>query len=187
MGCRGQGAAADVCGADPWVHCEAFGAQERRPDAQKFTDGEGSCGARSTGLRNGTGAVVGIDRPLCRGRSKGMHQASAQLLWAVNAGRVGDIDVQTSGPSSSAVWGLAPGGASTKFVGHSRRCFRSFVWTCSLRGFFAKSAKNPASSIVRTRLARNMVWYYPPRRGCRQKSSIEENSVAPRGRMASPA
>jgi hypothetical protein len=47
-----------------------------------------------------------IDR-FCRGRTERVHQASACLLWAANAGGVGDLDVQASGPSSAAVWSIA--------------------------------------------------------------------------------
>ena len=48
-----------------------------------------------------------------------MHHTSTRLLWAANAGRVGNLDVQAFGPSSAAVWGLATG----------ESCFRrSVTW-----------------------------------------------------------
>ena len=47
-----------------------------------------------------------FDRPVCSRRAQGLHHTSAQLLWATDAGGVGDPDVQASGSSFAAVWGL---------------------------------------------------------------------------------
>src|SRR5580700_9874321 len=87
---------------------EAESDGERRTAAPEFADGESSCGAGRTGLRNGTHAAVRIDRPVRRSRAHRVHHASARLLWSANAGRVGNLDVQASRPSFTPVWSLAP-------------------------------------------------------------------------------
>src|SRR5580658_3688978 len=97
---------------------EAEGDGERRAAAPEFADDEGACGAGRTGSRNRTHAIVRIDRPVCGGWARRVHDASACLLWAANAGGVGDFDVQTSGPSSAAVWSLAA--AKVAFIGRVR-------------------------------------------------------------------
>ena len=75
-GARGDDSAAGVGGADPRVDREADGAQGRRTDAPEFADDRGLW-CRMNGTWNGTGAVVRIDRSVCRGRAGGMHHASA--------------------------------------------------------------------------------------------------------------
>jgi|SRR5580704_14953391 hypothetical protein len=56
----------------------------------------------------------GLDRPVCQGRAENVHNAPAQLLWAVDGAGVGDTDVQASGSSSEAVWGVSSDRAKSR-------------------------------------------------------------------------
>src|SRR5580704_9087051 len=105
-GDRGDSSAAGAGRAFDWPGDQANGSAGWRADAAELADGEGADRRGRSGTRSGARAAAWLDRPVRNGRASGMHDPSACLLWAADAGRVGGADVQAHRPSSAAVWSL---------------------------------------------------------------------------------